>query len=325
MSNPLFSIIIPLHNKGKYIADTIRSVIAQEETDWELIIIENGSTDDGPDIAGSFSIDARIRVRRTDRLGPGNARNVGLREASGRWILFLDADDIILPTYLKNQLGTTVCNAEADLIVSKWFVVYGEKKDTLIKEQSFCLDLPASKVVIPAIAIAPWILHAAIVKKEFLHNNHITWDTSLDSHQAEDVVFWFQCLQTANLAWNQNRDAIYNKHLENSRDRVVCANKRLNAINAVVKANITVLHNHHMALNNLQTEIVARAYESCYRLAKHGRDNVCIDTARILADAWFSKCKTNSISIAFRKSLGVSLAFSISDYFKSIRLSKDIS
>ncbi len=79
---PAVSIITALHNKGPYIAETIRSVLAQTVSDWELIVVENGSTDDGPGNAASFS-DERIRLVISPKTGPGAARNHGLQLACG--------------------------------------------------------------------------------------------------------------------------------------------------------------------------------------------------------------------------------------------------
>ncbi len=79
---PQVGIIAALHNKGPYVAETIRSVLAQTMPDWALIVVENGSTDDGPEIVRQFP-DPRIRLVVSPKQGPGAARNVGLAHATG--------------------------------------------------------------------------------------------------------------------------------------------------------------------------------------------------------------------------------------------------
>ena len=88
----LISIIIPLYNKELTIKDAIKSILSQSFTDFELIIVDDGSTDKGPNIVKSFQ-DDRIRLISQENQGVSKARNKGIEEAIGDWLLFLDADD----------------------------------------------------------------------------------------------------------------------------------------------------------------------------------------------------------------------------------------
>lgn len=86
------SVIIPLYNKEKYVTRTLTSVLHQTWPDFEVIVIDDGSTDNSASIVESFS-DRRIKLIRQGNGGPGSARNRGLRESSSPYISFLDADD----------------------------------------------------------------------------------------------------------------------------------------------------------------------------------------------------------------------------------------
>src|SRR5471032_1240670 len=110
------SIITPLFNKELYVGETIRSVLAQTFTDWEMIIIENGSTDKGLEVVRHFS-DSRIRLVESPKQGPGAARNLGLSLATGEWVLFLDADDLLQPFQLAALLSVAQTHPELDLVV----------------------------------------------------------------------------------------------------------------------------------------------------------------------------------------------------------------
>jgi glycosyltransferase involved in cell wall biosynthesis len=91
----MLSIIIPLYNKQDTIQKTIDSVIAQSYVDWELIIVDDGSTDQSVDRVNA-RLDSRIKILRKENGGPAAARNFGVDHASGEWVAFLDADDFFL-------------------------------------------------------------------------------------------------------------------------------------------------------------------------------------------------------------------------------------
>ena len=91
---PLFSIIIPLYNKEHTITNSIGSVLDQSFQDFEIIIVDDGSTDSSADKVRAFA-DPRIKLFSQQNAGPSAARNHGIREATGEWVVFLDADDTL--------------------------------------------------------------------------------------------------------------------------------------------------------------------------------------------------------------------------------------
>lgn len=103
--NELVSIIMPSYNTARYIKDSIDSVIAQTYQNWELIIIDDCSTDDSIEIINSYR-DPRIRLLTNEKnSGAAISRNYGLREAKGRYIAFLDSDDIWVKEKLEKQVN----------------------------------------------------------------------------------------------------------------------------------------------------------------------------------------------------------------------------
>ena len=99
---PVVSVIVPSYNLGEYLPETLDSVLSQTFADWECLIVENGSTDRSPAIAAAYAAkDARFRVlEMPGNVGVASARNKGMEEATGKYILLLDADDLIAPHYM---------------------------------------------------------------------------------------------------------------------------------------------------------------------------------------------------------------------------------
>ncbi|MFC6496535.1 glycosyltransferase family 2 protein [Gemmobacter lanyuensis] len=104
---PLVSVVIPVFNAADTLAGTVASVQAQSLTDWEALLIEDGSTDESPAICARLAAaDPRLRLLRTGgQAGAGPARNAGIAAARGRFIAFLDADDQWHPRKLDLQLA----------------------------------------------------------------------------------------------------------------------------------------------------------------------------------------------------------------------------
>jgi len=103
--NDLVSIITPSYNTARFIAETINCVLAQTYPDWEMIIVDDCSTDDTDTVVGSFT-DPRIRYLKNEKnSGAAISRNRALREAKGKWIAFLDSDDLWEPEKLEKQIA----------------------------------------------------------------------------------------------------------------------------------------------------------------------------------------------------------------------------
>lgn len=102
----LVSIIMPSYNTAEYICKTIKSVLAQTYSNWELIIVDDCSKDNTDEVVAPFLEDNRIRYLKNEKnSGAAVSRNRALREAEGRWIAFLDSDDIWLPEKLEKQIA----------------------------------------------------------------------------------------------------------------------------------------------------------------------------------------------------------------------------
>lgn len=126
-SCPLISVIIPLYNKESSIKDTIHSVLHQSFDNFELIIINDGSTDNSLKVISQLS-DSRLKVFSIPNEGVSNARNTGVEKAIGKYIFFLDADDIILKDCLRIFSERAIVNLDKHIFVSDFNILFKDGK-----------------------------------------------------------------------------------------------------------------------------------------------------------------------------------------------------
>lgn len=101
----LVSIIMPSYNTAEYISESIQSVLSQSYIDWELIIVDDCSTDNTDEVVKLYLTDERIKYIKNDaNSGAAVSRNRALREAKGKWLAFLDSDDLWMPDKLEKQI-----------------------------------------------------------------------------------------------------------------------------------------------------------------------------------------------------------------------------
>lgn len=127
---PLVSIVMPAYNAGRYLGEAIESVLKQTYSNWELLVVDDGSIDNTPDIAKQYAKqDKRVRYLYQQNSKQGRARNNGINNAQGSLIAFLDADDLWLPQKLEVQVNTLLEN-KVDLVFSESYVFKQEYNPT---------------------------------------------------------------------------------------------------------------------------------------------------------------------------------------------------
>lgn len=186
---PEFSVIIPAYNAEKFIHIAVKSVQEQTSNDWELIIVENGSTDNTTDVCESFLGDSRIKLFHSEK-GVSAARNRGINAAIGRWLVFLDADDQLLKDTLQKYREIDE-EYSPDLIVGEYedkSADYTSQKNvyqgsTLKEFLNISLENPTQKCNTKAVAF----------RSSGVRNHSISFDHQL--RYAEDSVFFLEVLK----------------------------------------------------------------------------------------------------------------------------------
>lgn len=184
-SNPfLISIVVPVYNVEKYIGECIDSILAQTFRDFELLLIDDGSSDESGRICDEYARkNNRVKVYHKENGGVSSARNCGIEQARGQWICFVDSDDTIDPTYL-DDFGT---GREADLFVQGYKrVVDGVS----IREYNFSECKYTGYPDILSYMEDNYIINSPcfkLYKREIIDNNKIRFDSKYS--YGEDHLF----------------------------------------------------------------------------------------------------------------------------------------
>ena len=180
----LISIITPAYNAGKYIAETIDSVKTQSYTNWELIIVDDCSTDNTANIVKQYQqSDSRIKYFKLENNSgvAGIPRNYGIQRANGDYIAFIDADDLWLPEKLEKQIAF-LQKTNADLVYTNLIYFYPDGKESFIKTR------PISSLF-ALLMRNPVSTSSVLVKK----TKDLFFDPSLKV--GEDQVLWSSLFQ----------------------------------------------------------------------------------------------------------------------------------
>ena len=153
---PLVSVITPFLNAEKFLAEAIRSVLAQREVSLELLLVDDGSADRSNEIARHFAAQYPAQIRLLSHAGNVHrglsaSRNLGLQQARGKYLTFLDADDVLLPQALVRQATALDSHADADVVCGAlecWYSWTGHQRDA---RRDFIVDplVPAGQLYRP--------------------------------------------------------------------------------------------------------------------------------------------------------------------------------
>lgn len=176
--NPEISVVIPAYNASAYIADAIKSVQEQTFTQWQLIVVDDGSTDNTSEIIKGYLSDSRIKLIKQENKGVSAARNAGIKEAQGKYITFLDADDYYLPYNLQRKHEYLQSKAEADFVYSDVMQCDDKLNDRRVEKGVDAYNL-FTKVMLWQGETIPTLpsnvmVKAALMKEKFLFDEYLS-------------------------------------------------------------------------------------------------------------------------------------------------------
>lgn len=207
MNSPKISVIVPVYNVEKYLRRCIDSILAQTFTDFELLLIDDGSTDKSGEICDEYAKkDSRVRVFHKENGGVSSARNLGLDNAQGEWITFVDSDDK-LDFYGLETLANNI-SVNTNIIIGAYYSCYDEKKQLVeIFPGSYKSEEYVDMILLGKVNVAFW---AKLYRKKVFY--HDTLNLPKDIKNSEDLI------TNMRIACSQNENVvIVNKAVYNYR------------------------------------------------------------------------------------------------------------
>jgi len=200
------SVIIPLYNKASYVRRALESISAQTFTDFEVIVVDDGSTDNGAAIVAEYP-DARFRLVAQANAGPGAARNAGLAQARGEFIAFLDADDEWLPDYLQESVRLLESLGSEVAAVTCGYIEHpsGESKESMWRKRGLTSGVqrvqPDTEAALVVSMLAYMSPCSTLTRAEVFHK----WGGFYDRDKCtfgEDAFLWLKVLLNEQVAFN---------------------------------------------------------------------------------------------------------------------------
>ena len=192
------SIIVPVYNASKHIPSLIESVQKQTNTNWELLLVDDGSKDNSLELCKKYQAeDSRIKVLHQENQGPSAARNAGILAATGEWVTFVDADDSLLDCFLSSMVEMLHCKQDIDIVFAGYVVVENSQNSIYTYNTAVYCGFEAIKEVIAKTNIlhrcCPW---GKMFRRSVILEHNVLFDTQL-AH-SEDRLFVYDFLLHTN-------------------------------------------------------------------------------------------------------------------------------
>lgn len=201
-----YSIIVPVYNAEQYLSEAVESVLKQTFPDWELILVNDGSTDSSDSICQNYVLaDSRVKYIKKENGGVSDTRNVGLHNAQGEYIVFLDADDWIDINYLF-KVEEILKETSVDIMILNYFHVRdGHVKEAHSISNELCegIQTDVNDLINFSLKLSSGLcdkwhgimrpVWAKVFKTSIIKDNKIAFDTQLK--YGEDAAFLFNYLQ----------------------------------------------------------------------------------------------------------------------------------
>ena len=208
---PEVSVIVPTHNRASLISQTLESVASQTFSNWECLVVDDGSTDETEEVVAAFvARDARFRYYRQENAGASSARNAGLALAQGRFVTFLDSDDLLEPDKLEWQVAALDSDPNAVLVYGLTYQFAHDDPERGGIYMGDRRDMPAGQAFEQLIACSS--IYVPLVRTSSIRSLG-GFDTSLPS--AEDWDMWLSLAKLGTICFEPRIALKYRLHSGN--------------------------------------------------------------------------------------------------------------
>lgn len=192
MNEPLVTVFMPVYNSEQYIKEALESILNQTYKNLEIVLVDDGSTDRSVEIIKSYH-DDRIRLVQNEKnMGIPYTRNVGLKEAKGKYLAIMDSDDIAMPNRIERQIDYLEKNPDIDAVGS-YYIQFGDVAEKKVTPK---YSKP-EELKIMLMFYNPIANPSATIRMETLEKHHIKYN--LDFFVAQDYQLWVQLAKVGKL------------------------------------------------------------------------------------------------------------------------------
>jgi len=207
-SSPTVSVVIPAYNAAPWIAETLDSVLAQTFLDFEVIVVDDGSSDKTPEVVAGYG--SRVRYLRKENGGAASARNVGIRAARGSYIAFVDADDLWLPEKLQLQMDLFSRHPDLAWVYSD-AIVFDQESGQEAFKTSDVTKLYAGDILRPLLLFNFIASPTPVIRRDVLGTAGY-FDELRDLHGSEDWNMWLWIAAKYQVRFVERPLAKYRRH-----------------------------------------------------------------------------------------------------------------
>ncbi len=271
----LVSIIVPCYLQSDFLPETLDSVLSQTYTNWECIIVNDGSTDATEQVAKTYcKRDPRFKYIYQRNRGLSSARNTGLINARGKFIQFLDSDDLISPDKLFHQVDTLIKNEEVDIVYGETLYFDSNEKDRTSRSIDFknkrwmpCISGKGRLIIEHLLRRNIMVVSSPLIKRSVI--DEVGYFNE-DLRALEDWFYWLKCaLKDKFFLYTDSAKAIthirvHSLSMSKDKDRMLIANTK-------IRNKLHLLLKHDKYLFKLNREIYLYSIgESAFNEIKQG-------------------------------------------------------
>ena len=298
----MISIIVPMYNAESTISNTIEHILQQTYKNWELILIDDGSTDQTYSICNKYlNDDNRIVLKKVENGGPSKARNLGLRYAKGEYVTFCDADDYFDINFLDNMLSVLQVDNDIDLVICS-YKSYSKKEKNLYNTT----ELTSQEIAYQCLdneKIAGYLWNK-MFKNDIIKKHKIRFDEEIFC--CEDLLFIIKYIEKSKKAYYIDKELYYHTNQPSSIINSYNPLKKVTSLDARIKINYILKKLEFSNAYNISSQISCiQAYYIMKELKQFVRKRKINDNEKKIVKSYYKKiisvCRNNCYNVFISK------------------------